>query len=134
MAEDKPAVILFADDERELLTIYAHYFQSFGYEIRTADEGQAASRIVWREHIDVIVIDLEMPVIDGGVAIEVLADIAPQIPVIVVSGHASPEACTEQLDSVFRVLHKPVGLEVIHAAIKDALAFVALNEIDNKEE
>ena len=63
MAE--PKKILVVDDEQQLALALKIRLQSHGYQVVTANDGQAALALVAQEHPDLILLDVLMPVMDG---------------------------------------------------------------------
>ena len=63
MAEAKK--ILIADDEQQLALAVKIRLQSRGYQVVTASDGQQALELAEKEHPDLIILDVLMPVMDG---------------------------------------------------------------------
>ena len=63
--ELKDATVLVVDDEPMLLDIFSEWLQEEGCRVITAGDGAAALQILRKQHTDVIVSDVRMPVMDG---------------------------------------------------------------------
>ena len=63
MAEAKK--ILIADDEQQLALAVKIRLQSKGYQVVTASDGREALELAEKEHPDLIILDVLMPVMDG---------------------------------------------------------------------
>jgi CheY-like chemotaxis protein len=61
----KHATILVVDDEPMLLDIFSEWLEEENCRVLTARDGAAALRILRNDHVDVIVSDVRMPVMDG---------------------------------------------------------------------
>ena len=59
------ATVLIADDNAQIVSVLEKYLRSDGYEVRTAFDGQAALQIFCEGNIDVILLDVMMPKMDG---------------------------------------------------------------------
>ena len=83
------ASVLIADDNRDSREMYALYLSMLGYNVKVAVDGREAVQSARRHLPDVIVMDLDMPEVDGWAAINQLRDGAATtaIPVIVLTGH-----------------------------------------------
>lgn len=81
-----PAVILVAEDDDDLRRILSRSLQKAGYHALEARDGAEALTVLDREHVDLVVLDLKMPNIDGFTVIERLRSGPRPIPVLVVSG------------------------------------------------
>lgn len=57
--------ILIVDDYPDALDIWALYLRSLGYRVSTAGDGEAALAQAERLHPDLIVLDLELPLVSG---------------------------------------------------------------------
>src|SRR3974377_2306887 len=63
--ELKDATVLIVDDERMLLDIFSEWLQEENCRVLTAGDGVAALSILRNDHLDVVVSDVRMPVMDG---------------------------------------------------------------------
>jgi CheY-like chemotaxis protein len=66
----RPPVILIADDTTDSRDLYAEYFETRGFSVVTAHDGEGAVRAALEHLPEVIVMDLAMPQIDGITAIQ----------------------------------------------------------------
>lgn len=53
--------ILIADDEQDMLRILSAYFKKEGYEVFTAENGEEALDVFYREKVDLAILDWMMP-------------------------------------------------------------------------
>lgn len=114
MSDRRPAerhpVLLAVDDEEDMRFLMELCFDSTGYEVRTASNGLEALEMLAADGIDLVFLDLRMPVLDGWAVLDRLREGPPlhDVPVVVVSAHASIEAQEEALRRGARsVLTKP---------------------------
>lgn len=61
----QPATILLVDDEQEIIKLMEIYFGNEGYRILTANDGLEALEQLKKESIDLIILDVMMPNMDG---------------------------------------------------------------------
>ncbi len=82
-------LILIADDNVDTREMYALYLTTVGYRVETAEDGHEAILRARAMQPDLIVMDLQMPKLDGWAAIRELQSRAmtAAIPVIVLTGH-----------------------------------------------
>jgi CheY-like chemotaxis protein len=82
-------LILIADDNADTYEMYALYLAMVGYKVETAEDGQQAIVKARALRPDLIVMDLQMPKLDGWAAIRELRSRAATatIPVVVLTGH-----------------------------------------------
>ena len=82
-------LILIADDSADTREMYALYLKAVGYGVQTGADGRVAVRLARVGRPDLIVMDLQMPDVDGWAAIRQLQSDSKTatIPVIVLTGH-----------------------------------------------
>ncbi len=80
--------VLIVDDDRDSRVIYSTYLTHAGCVVRTARDGREAIENARQWNLDVIVMDLAMPCVDGWTATKVLkaSPLTRHIPIIALSG------------------------------------------------
>ena len=123
-----PIKILIADDEEVIREIMARRIASQDYEVITACDGQEAWDKIVGEDPDVIVLDLNMPKMDGWAVLRKLRDSPPTKrwqPVIIVSAQEELESLKKGVDlKADHYLTKPCQIEVILKAIRLMLSLI----------
>ena len=111
--------ILVADDEPAVRGVLRRALEIQGYVVHVAEDGRKAEEIARNEHIDLVITDLWMPVMNGVELIEALNTMDSPAEVIVLSGHIVP-ATTEKLRGlgVFKVLRKPIDIPEFLKAVR----------------
>lgn len=114
--------VLVAEDEAGMRGSLAEILRSAGHIVTEAENGEVALRILNEKPIDVLVLDLVMPVRDG---ISLLQEIDPPPPVVVVYSAFEYVTPTQLRDAVgtkvFRTLEKPASPRAIIALVADAV-------------
>lgn len=87
----KGAVILIADDDPLILENLGDLLKSAGATILAANDGAEAIEFAVEEKPCVVILDLQMPVIDGFEAARQISESVPDVPIIALSAHGSPE-------------------------------------------
>ena len=59
------ALILLADDEADILSVYQAKLEKVGFRVVTASDGAQAIQVAAEKHPDLILMDMKMPVMDG---------------------------------------------------------------------
>jgi PAS domain S-box-containing protein len=110
--------ILLVEDEDPLREATARLLRARGYDVVTAGDGIEALDVMDREErpMDLVVTDVAMPRLRGDELAERLAVIAPEVPVLFVSGYDSGEA-----PQVGRLLPKPVAEQDLLRAVREVL-------------
>ena len=87
--------ILVVDDDPALNILVAHLLRDEGYEIQTAAHGREALQSIDGGCPDAVVLDLEMPVMDGRAFYHRLRAARCMTPVIILSAHGAKQAQRE---------------------------------------
>lgn len=115
--------ILLIDDEAIALTNLTHVLQREGYQVTACRNGEAGLAALRKTPFDLVLTDLKMPGIDG---MEVLREVRlnhPDVPVIMITGHATLDSAVEAMKAgAYHYLAKPFRLaearEVVRAALE----------------
>lgn len=122
------AKVLVIDDKEVNLRLMRAYLQAT-YEVSTFGDPQAALGKIGREPPDLILLDLMMPVMDGFAVLERLKDLAPQVPVLVITGLDDRDARLRGLAAGARdYLTKPVDRSELLIRVRN---LVALKQADD---
>ena len=81
--------ILIVDDEKNILELYDQELQDEGYRTFLAQNGKECLEIIRNEALDLIVLDIRMPKMDGLEAIGNIIDINNKIQVIINSAYSN---------------------------------------------
>jgi DNA-binding NtrC family response regulator len=124
MAVSEPAAVrvLLVDDEEAFVQTVAKRLSRIGIESIVALDGEGALRALEeRPGIDVVVLDIRMPVMDGLQTLARLRNRYESIPVIVLTGQGTVETAIKGMRlGAFDYLTKPCDLETLGAKIKQA--------------
>ena len=117
-------MILLVDDEALILDVGQEMIQALGYEVLTADGGEAAVACFAEEkdRIDLVILDMIMPRMSGEATFERLRAMDPNVSVLLSSGYSIDGQAQEILDRGCRgFLQKPFSLQVLSAKIKEVM-------------
>ena len=121
--------VLMVDDEQEFLELMVKRLAKRGVDVLTASDGQEALAKVAEsvslsndEQIKVVVLDVRMPGMDGLATLREMKKIAPQIPVILLTGHAAVGTAVEGLElGAFDYMLKPVPIGELILKMEEAM-------------
>jgi DNA-binding NtrC family response regulator len=126
------STILIADDDPVQRRLLEAMTRRFGYEAETVESGEAALARMERPDgpaIDLLILDLVMPDLDGMGVLARMRDKKIAIPAIVQTAHGSIEAVISAMRAgAYDFVVKPVGAERLQFSIKNALRADALEE------
>jgi CheY-like chemotaxis protein len=80
------ATILLIDDEESVRTVFKSMLERAGYEVLSADNGKHGLRLLEHQAVDLMLVDIFMPEMDGLELIPVVRKRYPRIKIISISG------------------------------------------------
>lgn len=83
--------ILIVDDQPNIRRLYEYTLEKNGYRPFTAANGEEALAVLDREHIDLVILDVMMPVLDGYGCLKALRDGGSSVPVLIITARDSAE-------------------------------------------
>jgi DNA-binding NtrC family response regulator len=118
----EPCTVLLVDDEVKFRDVLAKRLGHRGFTVRAAGSGPEALAIVSAEPIDIVLLDVKMEGMDGIEALRRIKAVAPDVEIIMLTGHANVEAAMAGIDSgAFDYLLKPVEFDNLLFRLQDAL-------------
>ena len=123
--------VLFVDDEADYVGSIIKRMQRRNIVAYGAESGLAALDLLAAKHaeIDVVVLDVRMPGMDGITVLKKVKEQYPLIEVIMLSGHANLAVAKEGMETgAFDYLMKPVDMDELLYKLQDARQKKALQE------
>lgn len=113
MEENKNKIrLLMVDDELEFLEATSRALSRRGFEVSGAEDGETALKELSQKAIDVVVLDVKMPGMDGVDCFRQIKLLFPQIPVVLLTGHGNIQQAFEtSKEGVVEYLTKPCEVE-----------------------
>jgi DNA-binding NtrC family response regulator len=113
--------VLLVDDERDFLEVLIRRLGKRDVDVRGVSSGEEALQYLQAKPIDVAVLDVRMPGMDGLTALRKIKKLDPLIEVIMLTGHASLEVALEGMRAgAFDYLMKPAEIDELLYKIQDA--------------
>ena len=113
--------VLLVDDEEVFVATLAKRLALRRFDISTATTADRVFTTLDETPIDVVVLDVRMPDLDGIEATKTIKNAHPLVEVILLTGHASIEASLEGMEmGAFDYLLKPVNIDELVYKIEDA--------------
>ena len=113
--------ILLVDDEQEYVLILAKRLAKRGYQVTKTFSGSEAIRALRHADYDVAVLDLKMEDMDGLEVLKIFKKMAPEMAVIMLTGHGSDKAAMEGIEyGAYDYLTKPCELDDLVRKIEQA--------------
>ncbi len=117
MAEQKKRILVVDDEENTRLAL-TRLLSRDGYEVKTASDGSDALNLIRSHPVELIITDLNMPVMDGLEFLKELNREHPTSHVIMLTAYGEVESYLEALNlGAFEYLNKPVKFEELRKVI-----------------
>ena len=109
---DETIRVLVADDERPIREGCQRVLTGKGYEVLLAENGQLALEVLEKQGVDILLLDLKMPVLGGEEVLEIVRTRYPQVPVIIITGHGTVDTAVECMKKgAYDFITKPFQLD-----------------------
>jgi len=116
-----PARILLVDDEQGFTETMAKRLSMRGHEVSTAQSGQEGLDTLGEKTVDVVVLDVKMPGMDGIETLKQMKAAYPLVEVVMLTGHATVETAIEGMkNGAFDYMMKPCEMEALLTKVNEA--------------
>nr|WP_320016696.1 response regulator [uncultured Desulfobacter sp.] len=116
-----PVKILIVDDEKDFVEMFSLRLTRQGEKVSVAYSGQEALDLLEKTKIDVVILDIRMPGMDGIETLKKIKAAYPLVEVIMLTGHGSTETAVEGMKAgAFDYLMKPADFEDISEKLANA--------------
>jgi DNA-binding NtrC family response regulator len=113
--------ILLVDDEQDFLETLSQRISLRGIDVAATTSAKEAIAKVAAESYDAIILDLQMPEMDGLEVLKAIKELKPEMQIIVLTGHATVKKAIEAMKlGALDLIEKPVDLDTILKKIKKA--------------
>ncbi|HEX6915568.1 MAG TPA: sigma-54 dependent transcriptional regulator [Chitinophagaceae bacterium] len=114
------ANILIVDDEKAIRNVLKDILSVEGYKVEEASDGEEGLKKI-SGNVDVVLCDIKMPKVDGIEFLEKAAEMNPELPIIMISGHGNIDTAVEAVKKgAFDYISKPPDLNRLLITIRNA--------------
>ncbi len=114
--------ILVIDDDALVRGLLVAVLEEKGYEVILADNSRVGLMLCHQRTPDAVVLDLNMPGLDGLSILRQLRILHPTLPVVVFSGHSTQEIEEEMLnEGATACIQKAFSLDLLGSALREVL-------------
>ncbi len=114
------SIILVVDDSFEERQTLKDSLEINGHYVATASSGYDAIELTKKGDVNVILLDVKMPGIDGIQTFEEVHKIRPDVPVILMTGYSVEDALRDAVDKgAYACLQKPLDMEQITRVLEN---------------
>ena len=127
--------LMFVDDEEQFLESMKKRLEARGFHVIALNRGVKAIEAARKNPVDVAIVDLKMPGMDGNELLRTLKREHPWMEVIILTGHGGvDEEFQSVVDGAHAYLHKPCNIEDILDAILKAYKRRLMNKFKMTED
>lgn len=114
--------ILVIDDERSIRNTLKDILEYEKYEVDLAEDGNKGIEKIRSAEYDIVLCDIKMPGLDGIEVLERLNILAPDTPVVMISGHGNIDTAVDSIKKgAFDYIEKPLDLNRLLITIRNAM-------------
>src|SRR5215467_2518820 len=130
--EQREARLLIAEDEANLRLVLQKELQRLGYRVQAADNGESALRRLEESNVDVLLCDINMPVMDGMELLRRVHERPNPPEVIMLTGQGTIETAVEAMKlGAYDYLTKPYSINELDVRVRQAAEKRSLR-VDNQ--
>jgi len=120
--------ILVLDDERVFRDEIKEFLETDGFNVHLAGKPSAAFELLSQNEIDILILDLKLPEMDGITVLQKVKELYPDIEVIMITGHGDMDAVIQAMRyGAVEFFPKPFRLIDMKAAIQRTTRYLNLN-------
>jgi PAS domain S-box-containing protein len=117
------APILIVDDDPDIRESLGDMLSHEGYRVQTVPDGSEALQCVKHQRYSAALLDIQLPDLDGLSVLKVMMELDPDLPIIILTGHASTENTIGSLvKGAFAYLTKPYNKQELTAILRRAVS------------
>lgn len=113
--------VLLVDDERSIRDSLSKVLRKEGYEVLLAENGQQAVERLAHERLDLLLLDLGLPVQDGWATLGWLTHVNPLLPVVIITGRWKQGELAAAAGADV-LMEKPLDVPVLFEIIRELIA------------
>jgi two-component system, NtrC family, response regulator HydG len=114
--------ILVVDDENSVQVILKQILEKAGYAVDTAGDGKVALEKLKADTFNLLIADINMPVMDGVELLKNSKKILPELPVIFITAFGKNEIIVQAMkDGLADFIEKPFRMDQVLKTVKDHL-------------
>jgi len=117
-----PKTILIADDEQGIRDSLKRLLEFESYQVMLANDGPSALKAARDQRVDLILLDIKMPGMDGLEVLSHVHEEQPDVPVVIISGHGTIQTAVEATRlGAYDFIEKPIDADRILLVIRNGL-------------
>lgn len=112
--------ILVVDDEESIRVVLKQMLEQGGYYTEVASNGEEALEILKNGHFDLLISDINMPVMNGVELLSKSKELFPMMPVVFVTAYGKDKVIIEAMKvGLADYLEKPFKMDIVLKTVKE---------------
>lgn len=119
--ESSRALVLVVDDDQTLCDTVKDFLSEKGYRVSVAHDGDTAVQMTWENNFDIMLIDMNLPPINGLETYISIRDIRPGAVVIIITGYSKEMGNLVQRalrENAYTCLEKPIDMDELSSLLE----------------
>ena len=113
--------VLVVDDDRAIRDALSRTLEKLGYDVALAEDGEAGLAAVRHGNVHIVLADLRMPKLTGHEVLRAVRSLAPEVDVIVITGHGTVEDAVDAMkEGAYDFITKPFKRVQVEQTIRRA--------------
>lgn len=118
----KNAKLLIIDDEIDVSTLVKNYLEKEGFSVLTATDGKTGIEILQNDDIDLVLLDLALPQMDGNEILKQMKKLNIKVKVILITAYKDAQRIVEAYkNGISDCVFKPFDLKLLKSVINKVL-------------
>lgn len=114
--------ILIVDDQPNIRKLVSYNVENMGYDVDSAESGDKALEAIKEKNYSAVLLDIQMPGMDGIQTLKVIKEIQPQVSVIMVTAQKELSLAVKSVKlGAFEYLTKPIDFDRLETELKNAI-------------
>ncbi len=129
MNEQVSMTVLVVDDDAHIRSSIGKFLIARGHTVIEAADGEKGVEVVESQAVDIVIVDVKMPKMDGFEVLRRVRSVSPETEVIVITGVKEAENAFRALrEGAFDFFNKPFKVEDLNAAIQRTMRYQVLRK------
>ncbi len=125
MTGKEKGIVLVVDDESDIIMVLSEFLKNDGYSAVTARSGIQALGTIREQRIDLVLLDISMPIMNGLDTLRELKKFKPELPVIMITAYRDAEKVIDAVRlGAFDCVFKPFDLTYLRKTIASKLSAI----------
>lgn len=121
--------VLIIDDDHTLVDLVRNTLRAERYAVYSAHDGQDGLRVMYEQHPDLVILDINMPAMDGWTTCQRIREVS-SVPIIMLTARDEPEEIIKGLDlGADDYIIKPFDINVLKARVRANLRRAAAADV-----